>query len=155
MPIFYQRSWVLRTNRSSEVSPLAADPISGTLTPVSSFLLSSQIEVVNRNWWWVSVRSALPRYCLHVWPCGNVILSLRSPTCLIARPNIVRLRLIRRDDIAIEYRTKKAINALNTRQNPSQNEIACAFDVPLQRLRFRLADRSRSTSYIIESWLFY
>jgi hypothetical protein len=41
--------------------------------------------------------------------------------------------------IAIEHRIQKAINALNTRQNPSQTEIAREFNVPLQRLRSRLA----------------
>ena len=46
--------------------------------------------------------------------------------------------------IAIEHRIKKAINALNTRQNPSQTEIARGFDVPLQRLRSRLAGGSWS-----------
>jgi len=41
--------------------------------------------------------------------------------------------------IAIEHRIQKAIDALNTRQNPSQTEFAREFNVPLQRLRSRLA----------------
>ena len=48
--------------------------------------------------------------------------------------------------IAIENRIKKAINALNTRQNPSQTEIAREFDVPLRRLRSRLADHSPASA---------
>ncbi len=42
----------------------------------------------------------------------------------------------------IEGRIQKAINVINTRDNPNRNEIAREFNVSMQRLRFRLKDYS-------------
>jgi len=42
----------------------------------------------------------------------------------------------------IEDRIQKAITALNTCKNVTRAEVACEFDVPVQRLRFRPHDDS-------------
>ncbi len=46
----------------------------------------------------------------------------------------------------IEDRIQKAIDVMNTRENPNRAEIAREFNVPMQRLRFRLRDYQFKTA---------
>jgi len=46
----------------------------------------------------------------------------------------------------IESRIQKAIDVINTRENSNPAKIACEFDVPVQRLRFRLKGYSPASA---------
>ena len=46
----------------------------------------------------------------------------------------------------IEDRIQKTIDIINTRENSNRAEIAREFDVPVQRLRFRLKDHSPASA---------